>query len=112
MDNRFAWQRPSREGNAGYVPDTDPPSALDHVRDIAAVATLAVPTSGADGPTYEVTGREALTAAQQVAILADALGRPLKYVEEPESAAKDRLIRMHGWPAKAVDGLFALKRES
>jgi len=112
MDNRFAWIGSIREENAVYVPETDPPSALVHVRDIAAVATLVLTTSGHEGATYELTGGETLTTEQQVAILSEALGRPLKYVEETESAAKDRLIRMSGWPAKAIDGLFALKRES
>ncbi|MEV7091421.1 NAD(P)H-binding protein [Amycolatopsis sp. NPDC051045] len=112
MDNRFAWLGSIREENAVYVPETDPPSALVHVRDIAAVATLALTTSGHEGATYELTGGEALTAGQQVAILSEAIGRPLKYVEETESAARDRMIRGYGWPAKAVDGFFALKRES
>ncbi|WIX87768.1 NAD(P)H-binding protein [Amycolatopsis sp. DG1A-15b] len=112
MDNRFAWVGSIRDENAVYVPDTDPPSALIHVRDIAAVAALVLTTPGHEGATYELTGGEALTTEQQVAILSEAIGRPLKYVEETESAAKERLIRMFGWPAKAVDGLFALKRES
>ncbi|MEV6875511.1 NAD(P)H-binding protein [Amycolatopsis sp. NPDC051128] len=112
MDNRFAWIGSIRDENAVYVPDTDPPSALIHVRDIAEVAALVLTTSGHEGATYELTGGEALTTEQQVAILSEAIGRPLKYVEETESAAKERLIRMYGWPEKAIDGLFALKRES
>ncbi|KDN18404.1 NAD(P)H-binding protein [Amycolatopsis rifamycinica] len=112
MDNRFAWIGSVREGNTVYVPETDPPSALIHVRDVAEVATLVLTTSGHEGATYELTGGEALTAEQQVTILSEAIGRPLKCVEEPERAAKDRMIRVSGWPAKAVDGLFALKRES
>jgi uncharacterized protein YbjT (DUF2867 family) len=112
MDNRFAWLGSVREENAVYVPEGDPASALVHVRDIAAVATLALTTAGHEGATYELTGGEALTTGQQVAILSEALGRPVKYVEEPESAARERMMRMYGWPAKAVDGFFALKRES
>jgi uncharacterized protein YbjT (DUF2867 family) len=112
MDNRFTWAGSIRGENAVYVPDTDPPSALIHVRDIAEVAALVLTTSGHEGATYELTGGEALTTERQVAILAEAIGRPLKYVVETESAAKERLIRTYGWPAKAVDGLFALKRES
>jgi uncharacterized protein YbjT (DUF2867 family) len=112
MDNRFAWRETIRDENAVYVPDGDPSSALIHVRDIAAVATLALTTSGHEGATYELTGGAALTTEQQVAILADALGRPVKYVEEPHRAARDRMMRKYGWPAEAVDGFFALKRES
>jgi hypothetical protein len=36
----------------------------------------------------------------------------VKYLEEPESAARERMMRRYGWPAEAVDGFFALKRES
>jgi uncharacterized protein YbjT (DUF2867 family) len=112
MDNRFAWRETIRDENAVYVPEGDPASALIHVRDIAAVATLALTTSGHEGATYELTGGAALTTGQQVAILADVLGRPVKYVEEPQSAARERMMRKYGWPAEAVDGFFALKRES
>ncbi|MEV6646012.1 NAD(P)H-binding protein [Amycolatopsis sp. NPDC051371] len=112
MDNRFAWRESIRDENAVYVPEGDPASALVHVRDIAAVATLALTTSGHEGATYELTGGEALTTGEQVAILADALGRPVRFVEEPESAARERMMRKYGWPAEAVDGFFALKRAS
>jgi uncharacterized protein YbjT (DUF2867 family) len=112
MDNRFAWLGSIREDNAVYVPEGDPASALVHVRDIAAVAALALTTSGHEGATYELTGGEALTTEQQVAILSEAIGRPVEYVEEPESAARERMVRQYGWPAEAVDGFFALKRES
>ncbi|MBE1498673.1 uncharacterized protein YbjT (DUF2867 family) [Amycolatopsis lexingtonensis] len=112
MDNRFAWRDSIREENAVYVPEGDPASALVHVRDIAAVATLALTTPDHEGATYELTGGEALTTAEQVAILSDALGRPIEYVEEPQSAARERMMRKYGWPAEAVDGFFALKRES
>jgi uncharacterized protein YbjT (DUF2867 family) len=112
MDNRFAWLRTIREENAVYVPEGDPASALVHVRDIAAVATFALTTSGHEGATYELTGGEALTTERQVAVLSEAIGRAIKYVEEPESAARERMTRMYGWPPEAVDGFFALKRES
>ncbi|MGW5722660.1 NAD(P)H-binding protein [Amycolatopsis sp. NPDC003865] len=112
MDNRFAWLGSIRDENTVYVPEGDPASALVHVRDIAAVATLALTTSGHEGATYELTGGEALTTAEQVTILADAIGRPIEFVEEPETAARERMVRRFGWPAEAVDGFFALKRES
>ncbi|NBH03603.1 NAD(P)H-binding protein [Amycolatopsis sp. SID8362] len=112
MDNRFAWRDSIREENAVYVPEGDPASALVHVRDIAAVATLALTTADHEGATYELTGGEALTTAEQVAILSEVLGRPIEFCEEPQSAARERMMRKYGWPAEAVDGFFALKRES
>ncbi len=112
MDNRFAWRDSIREENAVYVLEGDPASALVHVRDIAAVATLALTTSDHEGATYELTGGEALTTREQVALLSEAVGRPIEYVEEPRSAARARMMREYGWPAEAVDGFFALKEAS
>lgn len=111
MDNSFAWRRSIANDNAVYVPEGDPVSALLHVRDIAAVAALTLTTSGHEGAIYPLTGGEALTTEQQVAILAEALGRPLKFVEEPEAAARERMLSF-GWPQAAIDGVFDLKRES
>ncbi len=111
MDNRFAWRNSVRADNSVYVPEGDPASALVHVRDIADVAVAALTQPGHEGATYELTGGEALTTEQQVAQLAEALGRPLKYVEEPEPAARERMLSF-GWPAKMIDGFFALKRAS
>ncbi|WP_328606464.1 NAD(P)H-binding protein [Amycolatopsis sp. NBC_00345] len=111
MDNRRGWLQSIRAVGAVYGPEGDPASALVHVRDIAAVATLVLTTSGHEGATYELTGGEALTAEQQVAILGEALGRPVRYIEEPHDAARARMLAQ-GWPAAAVDGSFELKRQS
>ncbi|WP_326568361.1 NAD(P)H-binding protein [Amycolatopsis rhabdoformis] len=111
MANRRFWLQSARTDGAVYVPEGDPASALIHVRDIAAVATLVLTTPGHEGATYELTGGEALTPEQQVKILGEALGRPVRYVEEPEPAARARLLAL-GWPARAVDGAFELKRQS
>lgn len=111
MDNRFAWRRSIINDNAVYVPEGDPSSALVHTRDIAAVAALTLTTSGHEGQTYQLTGGEALTTEQQVAVLSEALGRPLKFIEEAEPAARERMLGF-GWPQSAIDGVFDLKRES
>lgn len=109
--NRFAWLRSIREEDTVYAAENDPPSALIHPRDVADVATLVLTTSGHEGEIYPLTGGEALTTEEQVHILADAVGRPLKYVAEAEPQARARMLAL-GWPASAIDGAFALKRES
>ena len=111
MDNRFAWLNSVRADSAVYVPEGDPASALVHVRDIADVAVLALTQAGHAGATYELTGGEALTTEQQVSLLSEALGRPLKFVEEPLAAARERMLSF-GWPVQMIDGFFALKRAS
>ncbi|QFZ18928.1 NAD(P)H-binding protein [Saccharothrix syringae] len=111
MDNRLAWRRSVVEFGTVHAPEDDPVSALVHARDIAAVAALVLTTPGHEGATYPLTGDEALTTGQQVEVLAAALGRPLEFVQEPEAAARERMLSF-GWPRSAVDGVFDLKRQS
>ena len=111
MDNRFAWRNSVRADNSVYVPEGDPASALVHVQDVADVAVLALTQAGHAGATYELTGGEALTTERQVALLAEALGRPLKFVEEPVAASRERMLSF-GWPTQMIDGFFALKSAS
>ncbi|ANN20531.1 nucleoside-diphosphate sugar epimerase [Amycolatopsis orientalis] len=111
MDNRFAWLPAVRGDGVIRVPESDPASALVHVRDIAEVAATVLTTDGHAGKTYPITGGEALTTRRQVEILGEALGRRLTYVEEPEADARARMLG-YGWPASAVDGFFELKRQS
>ncbi|MEC3978089.1 NAD(P)H-binding protein [Amycolatopsis sp. H20-H5] len=111
MDNRYAWQKSVIAENTVYITAGEADSAMVHVRDIAEVAALVLTTDGHEGRTYPLTGGEAVSSRRQVEILAEALGRPLKYVEEPEAATRERMLGF-GWPASSVDGMFALKRES
>lgn len=82
--------------------------SLVDVRDIAdaAAAVLADPALHA-GKTYDLTGPEALTDAEQLAIVSQALGREVRYVDVPESAA-EQAMRQMGLPAEVVDWLMSL----
>ena len=79
------------------------PIALIDPADIAAVAAVAL-TSGA-GPELELSGPEALTPGQQVAILAEVLDRPLRYEPQPDAEARAELLA-GGTPEPIVDALF------
>jgi uncharacterized protein YbjT (DUF2867 family) len=82
--------------------------SLVDVRDIAdaAAAVLADPAPYA-GKTYDLTGPEALTDAEQLAIVSRALGRPVRYVDVPEAAAEQAMQQM-GMPAEVVEWLMSL----
>ena len=76
-------------------------------RDIAAVAVATLTRSGHEGKKYVITGREALSYRQATEILAQAIARPLRFVDEPFDQARARLTRA-GQPAWLVDSLLAI----
>lgn len=77
-------------------------------RDIAAVAVCALTEPGHQGKTYRLIGPPPhLHATEQVQIIGEALGRPLRAVEVPEAAAREGLRRA-GLPAHLIDALGEL----
>ena len=82
------------------------------VGDIARVAVALLRGEGEDGGRYEMTGPEALTMTEVAARLADAVGRPVRYVDADPAAQRERLLAA-GIPAffaDAMDELFAERR--
>ena len=79
-------------------------SAID-VRDIAAVAAVALTERGHDGRTYDLTGPEALTHAEMAARLSEAPGRRVEFVDVSPDAMQGALIGV-GLPAWQVEGLL------
>jgi uncharacterized protein YbjT (DUF2867 family) len=81
--------------------------------DIAAVAVHALTDPNPSPEVFEVTGSELLSVPEQVAILAKALGKPIKSVDVPAEAAAEGLLRA-GLPAPvaaAVAQSFAAIRD-
>jgi len=78
-------------------------SAVD-VRDIAAVAAVALTEPGHEGATYTLTGPEAITHAQIAAALTAALGRTVRFTDVPPEAFADSIRSL--LPPWQVDGLL------
>jgi len=76
-------------------------------RDIAAVAVVTLTQPGHTGKKYVVTGGEALSYRQGTDIIGQAIGRPLRFIDEPLDEARARLTRA-GQPAWLVDSLLAI----
>lgn len=78
------------------------------MRDIADVAVeiLTHPAAHA-GQSYTLTGPENLTDAQMVSAIARQIGRDVRYVDVPETAAVDSLTRM-GSPPQVIEWLMSL----
>jgi uncharacterized protein YbjT (DUF2867 family) len=91
MSNALTWAEQIRAegvvreayGEVGHSP-------VD-VRDIAAVAALALTEDGHAGRSYTLTGPEVLTAPQQVAAIAAAIGKDVRYEAEAPEGAKERM---------------------
>jgi uncharacterized protein YbjT (DUF2867 family) len=69
-------------------------------RDIAAVAVRTLTDEGHQGARYVLSGPEALTQAEQVQTIGDALNRPLHWEEIPPEQVQDQL---EGVPDSALD---------
>lgn len=75
----LGWDLIQRAGVVSF-PAGDGAIPLVDVRDVAAVAALALTGPGHEGQAYDVTGPEALTFARQAEILGRVLGREVTYI--------------------------------
>jgi uncharacterized protein YbjT (DUF2867 family) len=105
--NALGWASSIKAQGAVYQPMGDGKMAVIDPRDIAAVAVKTLTTPGHEGKAYHLTGPEALSIAQQVKIVGDAIGRVLTYLDVPDTAAKDAMLGM-GMPAPVVDAMLEL----
>lgn len=78
------------------------PSAVVHDADIAAVAVVALTEDGHAGRTYPITGPEALTPAERVRLIGEAVGREVGFEQLDEDQERERL-RSYGYPEDYVE---------
>jgi uncharacterized protein YbjT (DUF2867 family) len=110
MSNALQWVPSVKREGAVYSPFGDGKVAPISPGDIAAVAAAALlAPEGHAGQIYNLTGGEIVSVAQQVAILGEVLGRPLRFVAiTPEAAGEG--MRKNGMPEFLVAGLVELAR--
>ncbi|MFE2756690.1 NmrA family NAD(P)-binding protein [Actinosynnema sp. NPDC059335] len=90
MSNTLTWADSIRADGVVREPH-DLPSALVHEADIAAVAVTALLDDGHAGRAYNLTGPQALTTRDRIAVLAAALGRDIAFERITHEQAVDRL---------------------
>jgi uncharacterized protein YbjT (DUF2867 family) len=83
----------------------DAETAPIHERDIAAVAVRALLDEGHEGRQYVLTGPASLTQREQVAIMGEAVGRPLRFEELSRDSARTLMISMT-FPPPVADMLL------
>lgn len=111
MSNHKEWAEPIRE--KGEVREGFPEalSALVHEADIAAVAIAALTQDGHAGQSYTITGPEVLTIPQKVAVIAEALGRDIAYVELTEEEVLAQLLAQ-GWDAASAGWMIGIRKNT
>jgi uncharacterized protein YbjT (DUF2867 family) len=87
-----------------YAPIGDGAVSAVDVRDIAAVASVALTETGHEAATYSLTGPEGITHAQIAAALTAALGRSIRFIDVPPEAFADSLQGL--LPSWQIDGLL------
>nr|WP_197289828.1 NAD(P)H-binding protein [Saccharothrix sp. NRRL B-16348] len=102
--NTRAWAPEIRAGDVVRGAYGQAASTLIHEADIAAVAVRALTTTGHAGAAYELTGPEVLTRVEQVGVIGEALGRPLRWEELSREEERERSL---SWlPASVVDSVL------
>jgi uncharacterized protein YbjT (DUF2867 family) len=101
---RIWWAAQVRAGDVVRWPYADAVTSPIHERDIAAVAVRALCEDWHARAKYILTGPQSLTQRDQVRIIGEAIGRPLRYEEmSPEEARREMAITM---PAAIVEMLL------
>lgn len=110
MSNTLEWAEPVAAG--GVVRDgfADVRSAMIHDGDIAAVAAAALTGDGHGGQEYWLTGPEALTPPERVRIIAEVLGRDIRFAE----LTRDQVVaqwRDQGFGAEDIEFFLAMRTD-
>jgi uncharacterized protein YbjT (DUF2867 family) len=101
--NTLGWAEEIRSSGVVRAPYAGAARSLIHEADIADVAFRALTEDGYAGRSLVLTGPEVVTQAEQVRIIGEAIGRPLRFEEQPREEAREQLIAAWGDPA-VVDG--------
>jgi uncharacterized protein YbjT (DUF2867 family) len=106
MSNALQWARMIRRGDEVSLPFARRRAASIDPADIAAVAELALTAEPHRDAIYQLTGPEALTPIDELAVLAKLLERPLRAVEPSLAEIRAGMERI-GLPATVIEAIFA-----
>lgn len=109
--NTLLWAGQIRASEVVRWPYAAAARALIHEADIAAVAVLTLTGNGQHvGRAYHLTGPQTLTHAQQVHVIGEAIGRPLRFQEVSAAAVRPWLATTLGDEAFADGALASWER--
>ena len=102
----------SAEGRL-YAPAGTARIAMIDPRDVGVFAAAVLSSAGHEGQTYLLTGAAAITYAQVAAELSEVMGNRVEFVDIPDDAAQQAMIRdgMPGFVAEQIIKTFAQLRQ-
>jgi uncharacterized protein YbjT (DUF2867 family) len=108
MQNWVRYSAGQIKSGAVYAPHGDGAQSMIDARDIAeAAAAILVDPAAHAGLGYDLTGGEALSDSQMLAVISEAIGKPVRHVDVAESAAQEAMQGM-GMPAVMIDWFMSL----
>jgi uncharacterized protein YbjT (DUF2867 family) len=110
MSNVLQWKRSIASQGKVFQPYGKVERAVIAPADVAAVAVTCLTNDGHHGKAYQLTGPQSLTAPEQTAMIAAALGRQVEFVDADPEQARNGMVNA-GMPADLVDGLLASMAE-
>ena len=105
--NALRWATTIRERGMVFAAKPDGHSVPIDPADIAAVAHTALVQPGHAGKTYTLSGPQVMTAREQVAALAEVLGKAVQLVEVPNDRARTGMMGA-GMSAEMADAILEL----
>ena len=105
--NAYYWLDQAKAGDVVRLPFGQAVSTPIHEADIAAVGVAALTSDGHAGARYLLTGPEQLTQSDQVRLVGEATGRPLRLEEISPEAAREAMTSQH-IPDFVVDTMLDL----
>lgn len=106
MSNTLMWVDQIRDGVVRW-PYGDMARSLIDEKDIAAVAVRSLTEGGHLGQRYVLTGPETITQAEQVHVIGEQIGHPVRWLEISRAEARTQLLASWGNPAFVDDALDA-----
>jgi uncharacterized protein YbjT (DUF2867 family) len=106
MQNFVHGSAPRPDGNM-YLPVGSARAAYIDTRDIAAVAVKALTEPGHEGKEYTLTGPADLSYTEMAAIMTEAAGRQIRFIDVPPEAARQGMLSAH-MPEWMVDVILEI----
>jgi (4-alkanoyl-5-oxo-2,5-dihydrofuran-3-yl)methyl phosphate reductase len=107
MSNTLQWAGTIKSQATVFNPTGDGKTAPISPYDIAAVAAVALTTTGHEGQAYDLTGPELLSTPDQVRILSKVIGKPIQCVDISVEVGAERM-KTSGLPDPLIQSLTDL----
>ncbi|WP_328299479.1 NAD(P)H-binding protein [Streptomyces sp. NBC_00435] len=104
--NAFAWAESIRTHRTAAAPFGDVGLPTVDPADVAEVAAAVLRGTGHAGSTYDLTGPAPVTPRERAGAIAEAIGAPVRFVEQSPGEARARMLTF--MPEPAVEGTLSI----